>query len=195
MSNKDFNMRAYIDIVNESNEIEEGWASGLAGAAKAVAAGTKKTAIKAKDAYNYHKYTPNDIADMSYLMKKHGLNQADYVDDMFGSSVKLQHHVNGKTIYGPEITGRKLRYDAIDAGVSPKDAKKMEKILNTSASKPSGGWVGGNSTFPDNRIQSRLDLRAKVEMGMRRDFIRKQQIENQKKRQALNNIDAQRGRP
>jgi len=90
MSNKDFNMRAYIDIINESNKVEEGIWSGLAGAAKAagsdVATGIKKLGDKVggtklgqkvgeyKDAYNYNKYSADDIARYDALVKKHGLD-------------------------------------------------------------------------------------------------------------------------
>lgn len=63
MSNKDFNMRAYIDILNESNEIEEGIWGGLVGAAKGITKGLDgKTGVAgATQGWKNGKYTDADI--------------------------------------------------------------------------------------------------------------------------------------
>jgi hypothetical protein len=104
MSNKDFNMRAYIDIINESNEIEEGILTGIAGLAKAVGndvadqvgdlawkakrklSGTKlgQKAGEYKDAYNYGKYSQADVDRYQDLIKKYKVSPGDNggIDDL-----------------------------------------------------------------------------------------------------------------
>jgi hypothetical protein len=104
MSNKDFNMRAYIDIINESNEIEEGIWSGLAGAAKALGddvadkVGDLARPLQAKldstklgqklgqykDAYNYNKYTQDDVDRYTDLIRRYKVRPSENggIDDL-----------------------------------------------------------------------------------------------------------------
>jgi hypothetical protein len=109
MSNKDFNMRAYIDIINESNKVEEGILGGLRVLAKEIGRdvahvatkpfkrlgakiGDSKLGKKAeeyKDAYNYGKYDAEDLARYDKLQKKYGFDEDEFMrmEDILGANM------------------------------------------------------------------------------------------------------------
>jgi hypothetical protein len=91
---KDFNMRQYIDIVNESNEIEEGIWGGLAGAANGLTKGLDgKTGIAgAKQGWKNGRYTDADIDTFSKMTEV----PHEEMDAVFGkgSRNRLRKFVN-----------------------------------------------------------------------------------------------------
>jgi hypothetical protein len=177
MSNKDFNMRAYIDIINESNEIEEGWASGLAGAAKAVgndiATGIKKLGDKVggtklgqkvgeyKDAYNYNKYSADDIARYDALVKKHALDtdEIDSLPRLSRDPKNLERYRKGKQSDMTNSDEYSTMGDLDDAyriqnNIPEKDVKFMADIERSGA-----GWnLPGEDSLLD--VSSRSSKRA-----------------------------------